>query len=504
MQRRILAVFALAVLGICALLALPAVSAVPDARFTVDDVTVSPETPTVDAPVTVDVTVANSVGSADAATVDSIELADGDETLAEATGVGALSAGDDVTVPLTTRFDEAGEHTLMLRVTGTDSEGETVTISRPVTVVVEPGAPRVEPTTDRLVENTTSAVGLSVSNPTEATLRDIEVSVSGTGLTGVVDRRIIASLEPGETANVTVEVRPDAAGEVILDTDLTYATAAGTAGSTSHSEILPVEPLEDAVSIRVSTAEEPEPEDDGLGVDVPGVIDSGGGDAESTGGDARVTVANTGNAPITDVVLEPRTDEGTLAAQPVATTLAPGSEETVAVSLERTPAEAVTFEATYSVAGERERVGTTIDRRAEQTVRVTGVDVELTDDTAVITGDVGNPGDGDVSGVVVAVEQAEGVEPAFPGRDFFVGAVEGDGFAPFELTATIDEENATTLPLTVQYLVDGDERTERVELPMSGVEPTSSDSGQSLWTISAVVLGVVLLLGAVALIARRR
>jgi len=501
--------FAVLCVGLLAVLAVapPAVSGVPDARLTVGDVSVDPATPTVDAPVTVSATVSNSVGSADAATVDTVSLTDGTATLAEATGLGALSPGDDVAVPLTTRFAEAGQHDLTLRVTGTDSAGEQVTVTRPVTVVVEPGAPRVEIATDRPVAATATAVVATVSNPTEATLRDVEVAVGGDGLTGVVDRRVVPSLAPGESAEVAFEVRPAAAGDVSLRTTLSYATAAGTAGSTTYTEVLSVEPLEESVSIRVSTAEEPEggngDGDDGLGVDVPGVIDTGSDGPQPRAGDARVTVANVGNAPITDVVLEPRTDEQALAPRPVADAIPPGEERTVPVSLERTPPSALTFEAAYTVAGERERVGTTLDRGAEGSVTVTGVDVELVDGEAVITGDIGNPGDGEVSGVVVAVGEAEGVRPAYPGRDFFVGAVEGDGFAPFELTATVDD-NATHVPLTVEYLVNGDRRSERVDLPLSGVERGTADDGRSPLVLAAVVLLVVLALSAVALIARRR
>jgi len=504
MQRRLLAVFCVGLLAALAV-APSGVSAVPDARLTVEDVSVDPRTPTVDAPVTVSVTVANSVGSADAATVDTVALIDGNATLVDATGVGALSPGDDVSVPLTTRFAETGQHDLTLRVTGTDSDGEQVTVTRPVTVVVEPGAPRVETTAGRAVAGTTTEVVATVSNPTEATLRNVEVSAGGDGLTGVVDRRVVPSLAPGEATDVAVRVRPAAAGEVLLRLDLSYATAAGTAGSTTHTTVLSAEPLEESVSIRVSTADESAEESggQGIGVDVPDVIDTGSDGPQPRDGDARVTVANVGNAPITDVVLEPRTDERALAPQPVADALAPGEQRTVAVSLERTPASALTFEAAYTIAGERERVGTTLDRGAEGAVTVTGVDVELVDGEAVITGDVGNPGDGEVSGVVVAVEEAEGVRPAYPGRDFFVGAVEGDGFAPFELTATV-RDNATHVPLTVEYLVDGDRRSERVELPLSGVERETSESGRSPLVLGAVGVLVLVVLIAIALVVRRR
>jgi hypothetical protein len=108
-----------------------------------------------------------------------------------------------------------------------------------------------------------------------------------------------------------------------------------------------------------------------------------------------------------------------------------------------------------------------------------------------------------VTGVVLAVGDATGVSPAYPQRDYFVGTVEGSEFAPFELTARVDE-NATRIPVVVTYAVDGEVREETVPLPVAAdlVEGEQSDRSLplSLW------LGVagVAVAAAAAVVVRRR
>lgn len=509
MQRQALAAGFL----LCALLAVvlvPVVADVPDARVTVDDVTVEPETPTTDSPVTVSATIANSAGSGSPVSVNSVALVDGDEELVEVTGSGALSAGDDVEVPLTTRFDQPGEYSLELQVEAVDDAGNTTTVRRPVTVVVEQGAPALEFDSDDAVNGAVSNVTVDVSNPTEATLRNIVVTVDGNRIEGVSGRRVIPALDPGEETNETFQIRPNSSGSPELRTTVSYLTAAGTERTIERAKRLPVAQLDERVSIRVAAQAEDESEnqqDDSLGIDVPGGLGAGGGGGDDSDdepeGDVQITVANAGNAPVTAVVLEPRSGNQSLAVQPVADRIDPGEEETVPVTLDRTPVTAYTFEASYTSAGERKRVSTPLDLRPDRgSVTVTGVDVALDGEQARITGNVGNPGQGPIAGIVVSVDEAEGVDPAYPNRDFFVGQIEGDSFAPFELTATVDE-NATEVPLEVAYLVNGDQRTETVTLPVDDVERETEESGLTPgWLVPGV--GAVLVLGGVSLLYFRR
>lgn len=465
------------------------VSPVPDVRLTIDDPAVEPETPTAGAPVTVPVTVDSSARSNQPLTVDSVALLDGEQRLVETSGVGSLAIGDSISVPLTTTFDSPGAKALTVELQGRNAKNESVVVRQPLSLVIERGTPAIEMANFSAVEGTTSEVSVAVSNPTEVTLRNIVVTVDSDGARNVVDRRVVPSLSPGESTERIFRFRPEGPGETLLNANVSYTTAAGTTATFSTNETLSVAPLEDDVSVRVRTVSaEQETQQPDLGSGVEGILDTQSqGDTATADGDVRVTVSNLGNAPLRNVVLDPLAGEESLGARPVVNRLAPGTEESVIVSLEGTPPTEVLFEARYDIGTNSDRVTTAFDPEPNRgSVSVTGVDLEISGDRVEITGDIGNPGAGKISGVVVLVNSAEGVTPAYPSRDFFIGEIEGDGFAPFELTATLTE-NATEIPLEVQYLVDGDERTEAVDLPAVEAPDENDSSGPS-----AVVVGLVL------------
>ena len=124
-----------------------------------------------------------------------------------------------------------------------------------------------------------------------------------------------------------------------------------------------------------------------------------------------------------------------------------------------------------------------------------------------VSGNAGNTGGAAVDGVVVAVGSAEGVRPAYPQRDYFVGTIDGSEFAPFELTAEVTE-NASTVPVEVTYRVNGQQRTERTELPVeadSGDDDDGAFGGLSPLAVGAGI-GLSALVGAAVLVplSRRR
>lgn len=482
------------------------VSAVPAVRLTVDDVAVEPETPTAGAPVTVPITVASSGGSTQPVEVDAVELRDGTETLASAGGTGSLSAGESITVPLTTTFDRPGEKRLTARLRGSNANDEPVVVTRPVQFAVEPGAPTVEINNRSAVEGTASTISMTVSNPTEVALRNIVATIDGGGLDEVVDRRVIPTLAAGAQANVEFTVRPETAGEALLRTNVSYTTAAGTSATRELSTVLSVPALEESVSVRVETdTEEQTQQGQNLGVGVEGILDTNNQQQEESDrpGDVEVVVSNLGNAPIRNVVLDPRAGNQSLGPRPVTSELPPGSEESVTVSLARTPAAEVVFETNYDVGTNTSTATATFDPAGSRgAVSVTSVDIESGDGEIEITGDIGNPGGSPVSGVVVAVESGEGVEPIYPNRDFFVGEIDENAFAPFELTAEVDE-NASAVPLEVTYHVDGDRRTRGVELPIEEPVTDEPNNSPSPILVGGVVLALLILLSVIVILTRR-
>jgi len=500
------------------------VLAVPDARLTVGDVTVSPETPVTGAPVTVEATVRSSAGSASAATVDAVRLrnAAGD-TLAEASDLGALSPGDSLVAPVTTSFETPGSRSLTLVVVGTDADGEEVRVTRPVTVVVERAPPLVEIGPERLVAGVENRVPVTVSNPTTEPMRNLVVDVAPDAGTAVDGRRTIGTLAAGATAQLNFSVRPvEGATELVATT--TYTTARGTEATAAESRRVGVEPLRDDVGVRVERAGESAGAPQAAPGGIEGLLgDSTGGvggssEADSENENARrvdVTVTNFGNAPIESVVVTPRVGDRTLPRHAVDGPLAPGESGTVTVSLARVgQAGDVTFETSYRLADggqSRSATGSYDYRPGDGTVVLTGVNVTATDDGRIrIDGNAGNTGETTVTGVVVAVGEAPGVTPASPQRDYFVGSVEGSEFAPFELSARIDG-NATEIPVIVQYTADGERIEREVRVPYDA-EASETTTGAGLLGgfdgILGVVLGVGVALGVGALafgiVARRR
>ena len=207
-----------------------AVGAVPDARMTVTDTSVSADRPAVGEPVTVNATVANSGASPSAVDVTSVSVVEDGGTLAEATGPGALSPGDDLAVSLSLAFEEAGERDLRLEAEGEDENGETVTVGVPLSVTVteaeesievsaragdlaseaEEGGDDLTAILDGGVEEGSeepsfdAPVTVTVSNPGTVAAERVTVvpSVDGEALA----RSPVGPLAPGETERVVVDL----------------------------------------------------------------------------------------------------------------------------------------------------------------------------------------------------------------------------------------------------------------------------------------------------------
>lgn len=482
------------------------VSAVPAVRLTVNEIDVQPATPTAGAPVTVPVTVDSSAGSRQPLDVQRVELREDNETLVSAGGVGSISTGGSITVPLTTTFKKAGQKQLTARLTGTNANGESVSVTQPVQIVVETGEPTLEVTNPQAVEETASTVSMTVSNPTQNTLRNIVATVSTDGAETIVSRRVVPTLAGGGQTDLSFRIRPEVAGETLLRTNVSYTTAAGTTANKQRTTVVPVRPLQPDVSVRVETQRRTQSQDgQNLDIGVDGILDAGGGQQQGSNrrGAVAVVVSNLGNAPVRDVVLDPRVDNTSLGPRPVTDELSAGGEAAVTVSLAQTPPSEVVFEAAYDVGTNRSSAITTFDPAGSRgSVSVTGIDLETDGREVEITGDIGNTGGGSVSGVVVAVNSGDGVSPVYPNRDFFVGEVDENAFAPFELTAEVTE-NASEIPLEVTYFVDGDGRTEQLTLPLEEPVSPEPDDSPSIAIVAAVVGMLLLLSGVIVLFVRR-
>jgi hypothetical protein len=354
-----------------------------------------------------------------------------------------------------------------------------------------------------------------VSNPNTEQYRDVVVTLDAPGAT--VERRTVAALPGGASTTLNFSYVPPA-GDVTVGVDASYVTNTGAERTTRYEEVVRVAPLREDVGVAV------EPVDDGGSADptggaLQGVLGggaAGGGPLQSQGEEEAsgppdtlaVEVTNFGNAPLTEAVVVPRADGERLAREAVGT-VPPGGSTTVEVSLASLDAPATVTATVQYATGDRtgSAAGSYEYRPPTGDLRLTGVDLTLEDGTLTITGNAGNVGDGEVTGVVVAVAESEGVRPAYPSRNYFVGTVEGSEFAPFELTAAVDAGNATAVPVEVTYRVAGEERSRTETLPLDGVEPEGGEQrtrgGTNPGVAAALVAGLAAVAGAVVFGVRR-
>jgi len=492
-------------------------AAAADARVTLTDTTVTPATPTAGAPITAETTLRLSAGSDTSMTVDEVRVvdpgADGEATvLGTATDLGRLSPGETLDVPVTFTVNESGSRDLQLVAVGTDTDGDRIEATRPLTVGVEPGAPQVEVETDRVVAGAESTVQATVSNPTTAPIRAIEVAVEGTE-----SRRTIPTLAAGasETVNLTAVVE---SGDGTVDLVTTYTTPNGVERESVTATPVTVESLRTDVGIRVQR-----PQDDDTqqaAGDLTGLLGGGGGSAlqsqsseegGSSGSRVDVTVTNFGNTAVDEVVLTAEDSDGarlgSVGRFALTDTLAPGEESTVTVDLSRVQStDGVRFVAGYETPEGRNETALQYGYRAQRgEAALTGLDVSVADGGRVtIDGNLANVGDGEVTSAVVTVRSGEGIQPAYPQRDYFVGTVDASSFAPFELTAQADTANASRVPIQVSYTVDGEQVTRNQSVPLPPAQSGADGGPVSPGMAVAVLLGLAAAAGATVYVTRYR
>lgn len=518
------------VLGTVGALAVaPAVADDPDAaRLTVTDVSVSPATPVPGEPVTLGVSLRNSAGSPSPVGLDTVrvETAAG-EVLARATDPGTLSAGDTLTVPLTHEFDRAGAYDLTVVATGTNASGGPVSVSRPVSLVVEDAPAQVEVRPEGPVTGTTTTVTVRVGNPTESQLRDVEVRLngngngSGSGLRPVRERRTVPAIPAGGTATVNLSVRGTTPGPATLETAVSYHTGSGETATVTRTRTVDVAPVETDLGVRVSRLDSGTEEVAAGAGGIGGQLGSLLGGAAPTGGgqdddradpsQVEVTVTNFGNAPVGTAVVTPVAGNTTLDRYAVPGPLAPGASRSVTVDLAELAAPtAVEFRVRYRVGAQEASATDSLEVRPPRgRVTVTGVSLSVAEDgTVTVQGNAGNAGSAEVRGLVLSVVGSETVAPTYPQRDYFVGTVEGSEFAPFELTADVDLENATSVAVALAYETGGETVERTVTLPVESDLERPTGSGGSvpfgLLGVGTVVVVVVALTAVAAVVAVRR
>lgn len=184
-------------------------------------------------------------------------------------------------------------------------------------------------------------------------------------------------------------------------------------------------------------------------------------------GTTAVSLTNFGNTNLSEVEITAAVD-GEAFDRNFVYDVSPESSRTTTFDTDDIDAETVEFTATYTAAGENHTTSLVADINEETPisgeVRLTAIEVSRTGSGVTIQGDAANLGGTDADSVLVRVGDTEGVTPAPPAGEYFVGAIEASEFATFELTAQTD--NASSVPVEIAYIVDNERvtKTQQVDL----------------------------------------
>lgn len=452
-----------------------------NATVGITGVDVTPAQPYPNESVTVTTTIHNSDDrsfSIDAVVIESDSL-DGNERVLNP---GSVPPGQSLEIPLTTSFGEPGTYELTVEVKGS-IDGTQVDRRYPatVTVIEEPPGITIE-TADSVVGEETD-ISVTVANGDNRPIRNLEVDVDGESFRSVSPRRTTSQLPPRSSKTFNMTVEPEAAGEQPIEIQSTYRTTTGLTTAINRTKTIDVQPLETEVDLSATTK--------GVGSS-PGI---------------EVTLDNLGNARVDETVIEIRTEDGAIVDRQPLPSIASGEQITELIELQHQTSETLSVRASYETGVVEETTETTVAYTPNPaSVKLTGVNVEEgeNDGTILITGSASNVGLESANSVLVRVKETEGVEPAQPNEEFFVGVVAESDFRTFDLNARVTGQ-VTDVPIEITYIADGKQRShvENVSIPASNTPATASavgsdtNSSQGLlpWiaggVIAVVVIGII-------------
>jgi len=133
---------------------------------------------------------------------------------------------------------------------------------------------------------------------------------------------------------------------------------------------------------------------------------------------------------------------------------------------------------------------------------LTGIEFDSNSRGHAIAGEINNAGEEDLEGVMIAFDETSEVIPVLPYKSYFIGSIEKDDFASFELNFKINEDetaNATEIiiPLLIEYRdLDGDryQTVEEVVFDL-GQRQNPEDKSIPSWLFAVVIVLVLAVVG---------
>ena len=198
-----------------------------------------------------------------------------------------------------------------------------------------------------------------------------------------------------------------------------------------------------------------------------------------------VTVANGDAATVSGVKLHLAGDGTVVDPERITGSIKPGVDRTFQydVTFDERGTRTLNATVTYSTSGGASRTvsdstgfevtneSTDSGKRIEGTIRLVGVE---TSGNGIVTiqGDAANVGGTNVKSVLLRVKNTAHVSPMGSSGEYFVGAVNDSQFDTFELIARTTDQ-ATVIPVQVEYITDGEQKTETVRINVSSSGDTS-------------------------------
>ncbi|WP_436906644.1 COG1361 S-layer family protein [Halosimplex marinum] len=431
------------------------------------------------------VTVANSLS----APIESVELTvDGENVTVTNRREVLATVGSNASrsIEFDYRADDPGRHRVTATLTYTTAGGVTDTVTDTVTVRTERERPQLDIDTNTSIAGLESDGTVTVANGLGAPVTNAELTVAGDGVAVRNDRSVFTRVADGESATAAFDFRPSSAGDHEVTATLSYSTPGGATRTVTETVTLQADPLRDSVALDLNTRE--------------------GGNSQAV----TVSVLNGGNAPIDNVSVR-ATSPNASVGQALVDRVAAGESRTVrlnaTLSADRAAVDVV---ATYDVARQRgEATASTALTQTPGTIGLTGLEVVPEGGRLRISGSASNLGTTDAQSVLVGVVDTDRVTPTAPNREYFVGTVPASDFVSFDVYAAT-EGNVSTVPLRVEYLVDGQRYTRTVEVDAAGASRAlaagpdidRSSGGGGGGFLLPLAVGAVVVVGVLAVVVR--
>jgi len=452
--------------------------------------TVDSDQPVVGESFTVTANLSNSADSNGAYRINRVVVLNGTgddaERLARKHGdLGAVAPGERAEKSVDVTLNRSGSHTLMVEVTLESPAGFSQTVVQPVTVDVYDQHPRIEVEATSARPGEWRTLSVTLENGRTDPVRQVEVSVGGEDVTYRTDRKAAARVAGGSATTFEFPANVAENGRHDVDVELSYTTADGDRRTVVRT---------------VSTSFS---ERTGAGAH-PSVSVETGSAVANAWRPVNVTVANGLSEEVRQVTVDLESDAVAFDTdRKVTASMGPGQAREFTFSgradagrHEVTVILSYTTESGASRTVERTVVADFSEPDNPGRIRLTGVTVSRGPGGVKISGSASNVGGQEVQSVLVEVADEENVEPAQPQPEFFVGEVDASDFVSFDLNARL-ENNRTTVPIRVTYIVDGVEKSSVTEAEFDGptrprTRPDNQGGGGGFALVGVVVLVVAL------------